>query len=128
MSTSLLKKGLILCEDTKPQRSLVKKLKNPKARVTKKDKNNYIKSHKKFSVNEARRQLESQKEILKHNLQMLKNAKKNLKVTLNKETADQIVERATSRKFKSFKSVEEEKGTVFTEEDFKKFEEEYFVE
>lgn len=128
MSAALLKKSLSLCENTdKTNRT---KAKRQKARITNIDKKRDITSTRKLSVIEVKQQLKSKETILKHNLQMLKEAKKACKVKLNKDITDQIVKRATSRKDRSpQKPVETRREeTLFTEEDFKKFEEEYIIE
>lgn len=129
MSAALLKKSLSLCDGINKSKTNSKKLKKQQARVTQIGKKCELKSDRKLSVIEARQQLKSQEETLKSNIQMLKKAKKACKVKLSKEITDQFLERATSRKYTTPKEIEINKEeTVFTEEDFNKFQEDYIVE
>ncbi|XP_018577519.1 active regulator of SIRT1-like, partial [Anoplophora glabripennis] len=88
-----------------------------------------ILSHKnKINIVEAKRNFKTRDQILKENLEKLKLIKEASKVTLDKETINQIIERAvTKRPVKKVKKQKKDNSkTAFTEEDFKKFEEEYF--
>lgn len=103
-----------------------KKDKKLKARVTKLDKKQVITSDKKVSVIEAREKLKAKEKILQDNLARIKLLKKKCAVKLDKDIADKVIERALTRK-PIIPKIEEkpEESTAFTEEDFKKFEEEY---
>lgn len=131
MSSALLRKSLALCDpdleqsnNLKSKRS--KKDKKLKARVTKLDKKQVITSDKKVSVIEAREKLKAKEKILQDNLARIKLLKKKCAVKLDKDIADKVIERALTRK-PIIPKIEEkpEESTAFTEEDFKKFEEEY---
>lgn len=129
MSAALVKKSLQLSETNCEKSKNNKKRNKTKARVTKVNKQHQIISNKKLSVEEARKSLKKREEILKNNLQVLKSAKEACKVKINKDTTEQILERARRRSQRYPKEVEvAREETAFTEEDFKKFEEEYFVD
>lgn len=131
MSSALLRKSLALCDpdleqsnNLKSKRS--KKDKKLKARVTKLDKKQVITSNRKVSVIEAREKLKAKEKILQDNLARIKLLKKKCAVKLDKDIADKVIERALTRKPITPKIEEKpEESTAFTEEDFKKFEEEY---
>lgn len=131
MSSALLRRSLAICDPTieesrKEKSKRNKKIKELQARVTKLNKNEIIKSDRKISVQEARQKLQQKKQILEHNLKLIKLSKKARKVNLNQEITEKIIERAVTRKPISNKPPEKkEEQTAFTEEDFKKFEAEY---
>ncbi|CAH1968265.1 unnamed protein product [Acanthoscelides obtectus] len=88
-----------------------------------------LSSEKKLTVAELRKQLKPKQEILKENLKKLQLIKEASKVELDRETVAKIVERAvTKRPIKKRSKKTKNQKTVFTEEDFKTFEEEYFDE
>ncbi|CAG9767930.1 unnamed protein product [Ceutorhynchus assimilis] len=81
---------------------------------------------KKYTVQEAKTKLKSKKQILEENLRKLKLIQEHSKVTLNETTTKNIIERAVTRRpIKTEKNKQKSTKTAFTEEDFKKFEEEY---
>lgn len=87
---------------------------------------NLLHSTKKLNINDLRKK---QKSTDKSNLRKLELLREVCKIQLDKETTRQLFERAATRrpvrsKQKKKKSVK----TAFTEEDFEKFEKEYFVE
>ncbi|GLV31588.1 hypothetical protein CBL_07349 [Carabus blaptoides fortunei] len=131
MSSALLRKSLALCDPDLEQSNNLKSKRNNKekklkARVTKLDKKQVITSNKKVSVTEAREKLKTKERILQENLARIKLLKKKCAVKLDKDIADKVIERALTRKPIAPKIEKKpEESTVFTEEDFKKFEEEY---
>ncbi|VEN56600.1 unnamed protein product [Callosobruchus maculatus] len=143
MSASLVRKSLQIVD---PEYNINKQSRRKKKnilsiapenhRLTKKIQSNNGKSikigllstNRKLTVAELRKQLKPKEEILRQNLRKLELIKEASKVNLDKETVQKIVERAVTKrpiKKKSKKSKKNQK-TAFTEEDFKKFEEEYF--
>lgn len=126
MSSALLKKALSLCESDQKKKTSKHK---GKTRVTKLDKKQIIQGNRKITVAEAREQLKAREKILTDNLQMIKEARKASTVKIPRELSEQIVQRAIPRKNRKHKETEEvNEETLFTEEDFKKFEEEYVVQ
>ncbi|XP_030754791.1 active regulator of SIRT1-like [Sitophilus oryzae] len=82
---------------------------------------------KKLSVQEAKKQFKTKEQILKENLKKLEVIRENSKITLNKEQTKNIIERArTRRPIESRGKKSKQPKSAFTDEDFKKFEEEYF--
>nr|CAH7713266.1 unnamed protein product [Callosobruchus chinensis] len=143
MSASLVRKGLQIVD---PEYNINKQNRKKKKdilsiapenhRLIKKIQRNNGKSikigllstNRKLTVAELKKQLKPKEQILKENLKKLELIKEASRVNLDKETVKKIVERAVTRrpiKGKSKKSKKNQK-TAFTEEDFKKFEEEYF--
>lgn len=83
----------------------------------------------KTSITEVVKQHTSREDILKQNLRKLKRIKRICTIDLDQEVTRQLIERAvTKRPVKLRKKTKGTKKTVFTEDDFKKFEEEYFDE
>lgn len=75
------------------------------------------------------KQYKSKQNILKDNLKKLKKIKRLCAIDLDKDVTKQLIERAVTRR--PVRSIHKKKGvkkTAFTEEDFQKFEEEYFDE
>lgn len=127
MSSALVKKSLLLCDaDQKGKKLKKSKLKGI---VTKINKNTTLKSAKKVTVQEAIKLQKVREETFRENLERLREAKKANVVRLDEEITSTIIERAVPRWYMKQETVDTTKeGTLFTEEDFKKFEEEYIVE
>ncbi|XP_023012379.1 uncharacterized protein [Leptinotarsa decemlineata] len=90
---------------------------------------NLLSKEKKLTVSEAKKTYKSKEQILKENLRKLELIKTASKVEIDEKTVKQIIERAVTRRpLTNTPAKEKDQGTVFTEEDFKKFEEEYFDE
>ncbi|KAG5885203.1 hypothetical protein JTB14_012227 [Gonioctena quinquepunctata] len=90
---------------------------------------NLLSKEKKLTVTEARKHHKSKEQILRENLRKLELIKAASRVQLDEKKLNQIIERAVTRRpLENPAVLEKEEGTVFTEEDFKKFEEEYFDE
>lgn len=91
------------------------------------EKINEISIKKKVTIEEAQRNIKSSSQKVEDNLQKL--LKLGLSSKLDKDTSDKIARRALSRHYiipEEKKVVEEE--SVFTEEDFKNFEKELYVD
>ncbi|KAI4472199.1 active regulator of sirt1 [Holotrichia oblita] len=83
---------------------------------------------KKLTVKDLQHTLKSKNEILQRNLKKLELIKKICTIDLSTEVTSQLFERAVTRRpvnLKSKKPQKKEEKTVFTEEDFKRFESEY---
>ncbi|XP_044763283.1 active regulator of SIRT1-like [Coccinella septempunctata] len=128
MSSSIVRKALQLVdEDSHP------KTKKHKKELKAKDilgggKLKNVHSTKKLTVTELRKSMKPKEEIYRKNLEKLERIKTITTVQLNEESLNKIIERGVSRRPISGKPKiknKKEKETVFTEEDFKKFEEEY---
>ncbi|KAJ8924564.1 hypothetical protein NQ315_000713 [Exocentrus adspersus] len=144
MSASLVRKGLEIVEsahDTGYKRNKRKKEvfqlvpENQKVIAKNRQKGGKVEtvnllSHKnKVNVTDIRKKIKTKDQILKDNLKKLKLIKKASRISLDKDIIHQIIERAVTRRpVTKKKQQEKDKKTVFTEEDFKKFEEEYFDE
>lgn len=88
-----------------------------------------LQTSKKFTVQEAKKTHKNEEDILKTNLKKLKKIREVCTIELDKETTERIIERAvTGRPVKAKKKKKKEQKTAFTEDDFKKFEEEYLAE
>lgn len=93
------------------------------------NKTNLISTKRKLTITEARKESQLKQELLKENLQQLEQIKKLCTINLDKKVTNQIIERAVSKRpIRNKPKPKKEKATAFTEEDFKRFEEEYFVE
>lgn len=77
-----------------------------------------------------RQNLKSKEDRLKENLKKLQIIKEHSAVKLDKLVARQLIERAVTKRPVNIqqRGKKKQKKTVFTEEDFKKFEEEYIDE
>lgn len=83
----------------------------------------------KLNIVEIRKKRKSQSEILNANLEKLKLIKEICTIEIEKEAVHKLIERAVTRRpIKSKPKSKKSQKTAFTEEDFKKFEEEYFDE
>lgn len=83
----------------------------------------------KISITELVKERKLKENILTENLKKLKKLQRICTIDLDKEVTRQLIERAvTKRPVKLRKKTKVSKKTAFTEEDFKKFEEEYFDE
>ncbi|XP_072392867.1 active regulator of SIRT1-like [Diabrotica undecimpunctata] len=97
-------------------------------RKGKTEKVNLLSTEKKLTVAEARKYNKSKEQILQENLKKLELIKSASKVELDQKLVKQIIDRAVSRRPIRKIKPKQQKKTAFTEEDFKKFEEEYFDE
>ncbi|XP_015188085.1 PREDICTED: active regulator of SIRT1-like [Polistes dominula] len=88
--------------------------------------NNIFGWSKKVNIYEAKKQLKSKKDLTEENVQNLLLLSSN---RLDKHMVDKVLKRAVDKRFakkpKMKKKKKKQESTVFTEEDFKKFEEEY---
>ncbi|EFA00824.1 hypothetical protein TcasGA2_TC003712 [Tribolium castaneum] len=143
MSSALVQKGLEIVDPDFRKQAKVKKSKNntkdvfnlipDELKITKnisrkgrKEKTGVLSTSKKLTVLEAKKTFKSKDEILKENLKKLKEIKNVCTIELDKETTEKIIQRAVTRRpVKEKKKRKKAQTTVFTEEDFKKFEEEY---
>ncbi|XP_975978.3 active regulator of SIRT1 [Tribolium castaneum] len=143
MSSALVQKALEIVDPDFRKQAKVKKSKNntkdvfnlipDKLKITKnisrkgrKEKTGVLSTSKKLTVLEAKKTFKSKDEILKENLKKLKEIKNVCTIELDKETTEKIIQRAVTRRpVKEKKKRKKTQTTVFTEEDFKKFEEEY---
>lgn len=133
MSSALLRKSLALCdpdlEEFASQKKRGKKIKKElkvKPRETQLSKSQVLRGDRKVTIQEAKANFLKKKDILKENLKRIKLMRKKGKVELNSDITEKLIERALTRKpIKNKPKEEKEKKTAFTEEDFKKFEEEY---
>ncbi|KAF2904910.1 hypothetical protein ILUMI_01266 [Ignelater luminosus] len=87
-----------------------------------------LKTEAKLTVAEARKHCKSKDEILKENLRKLKLIQEHSKVDLEEEVTHQLIERAITKRPVKTKVKKGVQKTAFTEEDFAKFEAEYFDE
>ncbi|RZB40501.1 hypothetical protein BDFB_005743 [Asbolus verrucosus] len=95
-------------------------------RKGRKEKISLVATSKKLTVTEAKKNLKSEKTILKNNLKKLREIRKASTIELDKKITEQIIERAvTKRPVKAKPKSKKIQKTAFTDEDFKKFEEEY---
>ncbi|KAK9883802.1 hypothetical protein WA026_001996 [Henosepilachna vigintioctopunctata] len=126
MSSSIVKQSLAILESD----DLTLPKKNKKEKKTKdifagkhlKD----LQGTKKISLSETRKTLLSKEEIYKKNLKKLELLKQVTTLKLDEEIKNRIIQRnVTKRPVKGKSKKKKDKKTVFTEEDFKKFEEEY---
>lgn len=90
---------------------------------------NLLVATKKLTVSELRKKQKNKKNSTGEALKKLHKLRKVCKIQLDKETTRQLFERAvTGRPVKQRNKSQKSKKTAFTEEDFKRFEEEYFDE
>ncbi|XP_033209138.1 active regulator of SIRT1-like [Belonocnema kinseyi] len=78
-----------------------------------------------LNIYEAKKRLEAKTDPTEGNIKkllLLGNSR------LDSETADKLIERAVKKRYIHKEEKREEQTTVFTEEDFKKFEQEYLAE
>lgn len=81
---------------------------------------------KKYTVQDAKRKIKSKKQILEENLKKLELIRKNSQIVLDENSTTNIIERAVTRRpIKTKEKKYRKPETAFTEDDFKKFEEEY---
>jgi hypothetical protein len=142
MSAALVQKALEVVDPDFNKYSKGKKPKNAESvfhlmpesqKITKnitrkgrKEKVGVLATSKKLTVLEAKKNFKSKDEILRENLKKVKEIRKACRIELDKETTEKIIERAVTRKpVKAKKKTKKAQKTAFTEEDFKKFEEEY---
>lgn len=91
-----------------------------------KNKQSLLQSNRKLTILEARKTLKTKEQIIKKNKEKLAKIKKICKLNLDKKLTKQIIARAVTRKpLKNLETKKKSQKTVFTDEDFKKFEEEY---
>ncbi|KAF7273792.1 uncharacterized protein LOC143205862 [Rhynchophorus ferrugineus] len=82
---------------------------------------------KKQTVQEAKKELKTKGQILKENLRKLELIKRNSIIILDKKHTQNIIERGrTKRPIERTEEKRKKSKTVFTDEDFEKFEKEYF--
>ncbi|KAL2714426.1 active regulator of SIRT1-like isoform X1 [Vespula squamosa] len=88
--------------------------------------NNILGLSNKVSVYEAKKQLETKKDLIEENVQNLLLLSSNC---LDQHTVDKVLKRAVKKRYipKEKKKTKQE-STAFTEEDFKKFEQEYVIQ
>ncbi|XP_056632498.1 active regulator of SIRT1-like [Diorhabda sublineata] len=138
MSASLVRKGLQIVDPQydKPNKRKKKsdvftlapqnhKLIKKVQKQGKEFKINLLSTEKKLTVTEARKNNKSKEQLLEENLRKLKRIKKASRVQLDKNLVKQIIDRAVNKRPIRKIKPKTEKKTAFTEEDFKKFEEEY---
>lgn len=88
--------------------------------------NNIFGWSKKVNIYEAKKKLESKKDLTEENVQNLLLLSSN---HLDQHTVDKVLKRAVEKRYtKKLKKKKKQESTAFTEEDFKKFEEEYIDE
>nr|XP_022909280.1 active regulator of SIRT1-like [Onthophagus taurus] len=146
MSAALVRKSLALVDETfaenqkhnlKKQKKvfdfvpenkrIIKKVRTPRTNKTKKV--DVLQSTKKLTIVEARKKIKSKGEILKSNLEKIAKIRNISTVNLDKEIIENIFTRGrTRRPVPPQSKPKKDEKTAFTEEDFKKFEEEYFGE
>lgn len=126
MSSSLVRKSLAIVEQNKDFKQIKKK--SASLKVPSNHKVHNFQGKTKLTIGEARKQLvNSQTKILKSNLKKLKKIRQIEKVQLDDRLKEKILQRAvTKRPVKSQKKLKVDQKSAFTEEDFKKFEAEYF--
>ncbi|XP_019867984.1 active regulator of SIRT1 isoform X2 [Aethina tumida] len=91
------------------------------------EKINLLSAQTKYTVVDAKKEHKSKKQLLKENLAKLKQIQQATKINLDKSLTKQIIERGVlKRPVKAKPKRKPQKKTAFTEEDFKRFEEEYF--
>ncbi|XP_050314097.1 active regulator of SIRT1-like [Anthonomus grandis grandis] len=134
MSAALVKQALEIVDPdfttkaskkkTKTNSFLKEKLRNTSIQ---KGKNRLdLSREKRYTIEEARRSVKSKDQILRDNLYKLELIKKHSKVHLDPKATAHIIQRAVSRRpISSEQDASRVEKTAFTEEDFKKFEEEY---
>lgn len=90
---------------------------------------NLLNKTKKITVSELRKSKESKEKVAKANLKKLRQLREICKIDLDKEITRQIFKRAvTKRPVPPKRKSKKSQKTVFTEEDFQRFEEDYFAE
>lgn len=90
---------------------------------------NLLKTTRKLTVVELKKNIKPKEEVIKQNIKKLRLLHEACKIELDKEITRQIIERAVTRRpVKSRTKRKTSQKTAFTEEDFKKLEEEYFDE
>ncbi|CAH0546417.1 unnamed protein product [Brassicogethes aeneus] len=90
------------------------------------EKVNLLSTSTKYTVVEAKKLHKSKEQRIKENLKKLKLIRKACTIELDRITTKQIIDRGiTKRPVKARPKSKPVKKTAFTEEDFKKFEEEY---
>ncbi|XP_051174685.1 uncharacterized protein LOC127290253 [Leptopilina boulardi] len=90
-----------------------------------KSRKDILKRPNRVTVYEAKKQLEVKSDPTEENIKKLLSFGK---TTIDFKTADKLLERALRKRYISKEEVKETETTVFTEEDRKKFELEYFNE
>jgi len=94
-----------------------------------KEKVEVLQTEAKITVAEARKTSKSKEQILKANLKKLKLIQEACSIDLDKEVTSQLIRRAVTKRPVEFKNKSKKnQKTAFSEEDFAKFEEEYFDE
>ncbi|KAF5276513.1 hypothetical protein FQA39_LY06582 [Lamprigera yunnana] len=123
MSSSIVRKSLsIVDSDFSGKGKLLKKNK-------KKAQKDILTSEKKITVTELRRKNKSKDQIQKENLEKLKLIQEICTVELPENITKKIIERGVTKKPIHIKEKPKKVvKTAFTEEDFEKFEREYFNE
>lgn len=90
---------------------------------------NLLNTTKKLTVTELRKSQDKKAKTLKAQLKKAHLLREICKVELDKETTRTIIERAVTRRpVRPKRNSKKSQKTVFTEEDFKRFEEDYFGE
>lgn len=90
---------------------------------------NLLNTTKKLTVTELRKNKQSKDKVAKDNLKKLRQLREICKIDLDKEITRQIFKRAvTKRPVHPKRKSKKSQKTVFTEEDFQRFEEDYFAE
>ncbi|KAL3271432.1 hypothetical protein HHI36_021918 [Cryptolaemus montrouzieri] len=127
MSSSIVKQALEIVDrdDLRQQRYRQKKEKKAKDVLAAKHLKD-LHGSKKLTISELRKTFTPKEEIYEKNLKKLALLRKITTVQIDEEIRNQIIERSvTKRPITSKSKKKKDKQTVFTEEDFKKFEEEY---
>lgn len=132
MSAALVRKSLeIVDEDRVPKTKKQKKEMKAK-HIFGGGKLKNMEGSKKLTISELRKTMKPKEEIYKKNLEKLKLIKSLTTIKLNEDTLNKIIERGVTKKpvcgKPKTKKNKKDKETVFTEEDFRKFEEEYVGE
>jgi len=81
---------------------------------------------KKYTVQDAKKNLKTKQQRIAENLRKLELIQKHSRVVLDDHSTNNIIERAVTRRpIKSQSKKSKDSKTAFTEEDFRRFEEEY---
>jgi len=81
---------------------------------------------KKYTVQDAKKNLKTKQQRIAENLRKLELIQKHSRVVLDDHSTSNIIERAVTRRpIKSQSKKSKDSKTAFTEEDFRRFEEEY---
>ncbi|KAK4877293.1 hypothetical protein RN001_009799 [Aquatica leii] len=124
MSASIVRKSLEIVDS-----DFSSKGKSSKKSKKNKKQNEILPSQRKVTVTEIRKKSKTKDQRLRENLAKLKLIKKICTIDLDKNVTRKIIKRGVTKKPVHIKEKSKKpKKTAFTEEDFAKFEQEYFNE